>query len=140
MLRSVLERERPAGRVLTLAEHPYGGQPVLLTEFGGIWFASDPERTWGYSRVGSPEELSAAYGRLVETVRGLQPFVGFCYTQFTDTYQETNGLVYADRTPKFPLDEMARATRGVLGERENRAQREWEAMVAALGQVEDGSV
>ena len=28
---------------------------------------------------------------------------GFCYTQFADTYQEANGLLYADRTPKFPL-------------------------------------
>jgi hypothetical protein len=37
---------------------------------------------------------------------------GFCYTQFADTYQETNGLLYADRTPKIPLDEIALATRG----------------------------
>jgi hypothetical protein len=37
---------------------------------------------------------------------------GFCYTQFTDTYQEANGLLYADRTPKFPLDRIACATSG----------------------------
>ena len=36
----------------------------------------------------------------------------FCYTQFADTYQEANGLLYADRTPKFPLDRIARATNG----------------------------
>ena len=30
---------------------------------------------------------------------------GFCYTQFADTYQEANGLLYADRTPKIPLDD-----------------------------------
>ena len=90
----------------------------------------------GYSRIGSPEELSAAYGRLIETVRGLQLLAGFCYAQFTDTIQPANGLVYADRTPKFPLEELARATRGVLDERERRAEREW----YALGPLEDGSV
>jgi hypothetical protein len=37
---------------------------------------------------------------------------GFCYTQFADTYQEANGLLYADRTPKFPLQDIALATRG----------------------------
>jgi hypothetical protein len=37
---------------------------------------------------------------------------GFCYTQFADTYQEANGLLYADRTPKAPLEEIAAATRG----------------------------
>ena len=31
-------------------------------------------------------------------------FSGFCYTQFADTFQEANGLLYADRTPKIPLD------------------------------------
>jgi hypothetical protein len=39
-------------------------------------------------------------------------FSGFCYTQFADTYQEANGLLYADRTPKFPLERIAAATRG----------------------------
>ena len=34
------------------------------------------------------------------------------YTQFVDTYQEANGLLYSDRTPKFPLERIAAATRG----------------------------
>jgi hypothetical protein len=37
---------------------------------------------------------------------------GFCYTQLTDTYQEVNGLLYADRTPKADLEALAAATRG----------------------------
>jgi len=45
-------------------------------------------------------------------VRNLGLLSGFCYTQFADTYQEANGLLYADRTPKFPLEEIARATSG----------------------------
>ena len=38
-------------------------------------------------------------------------FSGFCYTQFADTFQEANGLLRADRTPKFPLQRMAAAVR-----------------------------
>ena len=38
---------------------------------------------------------------------------GFCYTQFADTYQETNGLLDAYRRSKIPLEEIAAATRGV---------------------------
>jgi len=54
-------------------------------------------------------------------VNSLTLFSGFCYTQFTDTYQEANGLVRADRTPKFPLEEMSAATRGqVLPQRSNK--------------------
>jgi hypothetical protein len=31
---------------------------------------------------------------------------GFCYTQLTDTEQETNGLLRADRTPKLDLEKV----------------------------------
>jgi hypothetical protein len=37
---------------------------------------------------------------------------GFCYTQFSDTYQEANGLLFADRTPKVPIEQILSATRG----------------------------
>ena len=40
-------------------------------------------------------------------------FAGFCYTQFADTYQETNGLLNGDRSPKFPLPDIAAATMGL---------------------------
>jgi hypothetical protein len=39
-------------------------------------------------------------------------FSGFCYTQFADTFQEANGLLYADRTPKMPLARIAAAVAG----------------------------
>ena len=46
-------------------------------------------------------------------MHALQLFAGFCYTQFADTYQEANGLLCADRTPKFPIDEIFAATSGL---------------------------
>jgi hypothetical protein len=45
-------------------------------------------------------------------VRSLGLLSGFCYTQFTDTYQEANGLLTADRRPKFPIARMCAATGG----------------------------
>ena len=52
------------------------------------------------------------YERLLSAVRGLGLLAGFCYTQFADTYQESNGLLYADRRPKFPLSVIANSTAG----------------------------
>jgi hypothetical protein len=37
---------------------------------------------------------------------------GACWTQLTDTYQEVNGLLTADREPKCDPEALARATRG----------------------------
>jgi hypothetical protein len=107
---TLLRRERPGGRLLVLEGHE--NQPVILSEFGGIAFSPDPLHTWGYSRVGSPGSLADQYCALLDVVRSLPLLSGFCYTQFADTYQEANGLLYADRTPKIPLEIIARATRG----------------------------
>jgi hypothetical protein len=34
-------------------------------------------------------------------------------------------LLYADRTPKFPLEEIARATRGPISQREQEHESSW---------------
>ena len=121
----LFQRERPGGRLLVLEGHAHKGQPVLLTEFGGIAYSRDPNRTWGYSLASSETELAERYKSLLEVVRNLQALAGFCYTQFTDTYQEANGLLYADRTPKFPIAEIAAATRGAKGARDLQIELAW---------------
>ncbi len=102
----------PHGHRLALDGFRPDGLPVMLTEFGGIAWSNDPDGTWGYARVRSSEELAARYERLLRAVHAVPSFAGFCYTQFADTYQEANGLLFADRTPKFPLDQMKAITRG----------------------------
>ena len=87
--------------------------PIVLTEFGGIALGK-AEGIWGYSRIENSDELIKRYSALLETVRSLPALAGFCYTQFTDTYQEANGLLYADRTPKAPFETIAKATTGAL--------------------------
>ena len=107
----LFRRERPGGRLLVLEGQPHADHPIVLSEFGGIAFASGPG-TWGYSRCGSADELAERYATLLETVRSLDLLAGFCYTQFADTYQEANGLLYADRRPKFSLAQIREATSG----------------------------
>jgi hypothetical protein len=107
----LFRRERPGGRLLLVGEQPQPDQPIVLSEFGGIACPASPG-TWGYSRCETPADLARQYTQLLEVVRSLSVLSGFCYTQFTDTYQEANGLLYADRTPKLPIATLHDATRG----------------------------
>ena len=80
------------------------GQPVFLSEFGGIgWIMGDiPESRWGYG--GIPESEEAFFERfegLVEAALTTKGICGFCYTQLTDVEQEINGLYTYERQPKF---------------------------------------
>jgi beta-galactosidase/beta-glucuronidase len=110
----LFDRRRPGGRVLTLDGYPHRGQPIMLTEFGGIAYVKKPEpgvkQTWGYTRAKSDEEFARMYTELLEVVIQTSLFSGFCYTQFADTFQEANGLLCADRTPKVPLELIRKAT------------------------------
>jgi hypothetical protein len=111
----LFDRRRPGGRILTLDGYPHRGQPIVLTEFGGIAYDKYPaeggSRTWGYSVAEGDREFAAAFYNLLDVVTNTALFSGYCYTQFTDTFQEANGLLCADRTPKIPLDEIAQANR-----------------------------
>jgi beta-galactosidase/beta-glucuronidase len=110
----LFDRRRPGGRVLTLDGYPHRGQPIMLTEFGGIAYVKKPEpgvkQTWGYTRAKSDEEFARMYAELLEVVIHTSLFSGFCYTQFADTFQEANGLLCADRTPKIPIEAIKKAT------------------------------
>ncbi len=104
-LSDMLNHKRPGRRILTLDNYPHQGQPVILTEFSCITYApdqeSDAQKAWRYERCWSISELEMKYAALLETVNSIEFFSGFCYTQFTDTFQEANSLLYSDRTPKI---------------------------------------
>jgi hypothetical protein len=111
VLPNLFKRERPGGRSLILDGIEGREHPLVLSEFGGIAFSSDPSH-WGYSRSETSQAFAERFGTLLKVVRSLEVLAGYCYTQFADTYQEANGLLRSDRTPKIPLDQIARATRG----------------------------
>jgi hypothetical protein len=112
ILPRLFKRERPGGRLLVLEGHPHADMPIMLTEFGGIALARPESGIWGYSVAATPEEFARRYERMLNVVRNLGLVAGFCYTQFSDTYQEANGLLFADRTPKIPIAQIASATSG----------------------------
>ena len=97
----------PQGFALFADKQKYLGQPVLLTEFGGIAFINDSkENIWGYGREAEDEnELCLRINELIQGISETE-FQGYCYTQLCDVQQEANGLLYADRTPKVPLEQL----------------------------------
>jgi hypothetical protein len=120
--RTLFDQRRPGGRILTLDGFPHRGQPIVLTEFGGIAFDQGApvggKKTWGYSRAHDADSYIDLYRRLLAVVNTTTMFSGFCYTQFSDTFQEANGLLRADRTPKVPLEMISAATRNDAKEEE----------------------
>ena len=97
----------PQGWALFADGHKYKGQPVLLTEFGGIAFVSEQKgEAWGYGNgAKNAEELLERLEQLINGITQTE-FQGYCYTQLTDVQQEVNGLLYADRTPKVDLNNL----------------------------------
>jgi hypothetical protein len=115
-LTELFAKGRPGGRVLTLEGFPHRDQPIMVTEFGGIAYAPDDVKAesdnWGYLVAASAEEFLERYRTVLGAIAHSSLLSGFCYTQFADTFQEVNGLLYADRTPKLPLEAIRAATLG----------------------------
>ena len=111
----LLDGMGPAGRQvrLTAAARPVDrGQPLMLTEFGGVSYAGGRADSWGYSTATDDADFEARVGDLLDAVRDCHPIAGYCWTQLTDTGQETNGLLRADRSPKLALDVLRRLVVG----------------------------
>jgi hypothetical protein len=111
LLPHTLKQERPGGRILLIGEQEKYDHPVVLSEFGGICMGKK-NGIWGYSFCATSSEFEHRYTQLMDVIRSLGMITGFCYTQLTDTYQEANGLLYMDRTPKFPIEKIRKATQG----------------------------
>jgi beta-galactosidase/beta-glucuronidase len=106
---------RPGGRMLAVpgALDGEGLLPVVLSEFGGTSYSPDDESWAGYGEVDSATGLLSRIGGLMRVVHAASGLAGFCYTQLTDTLQEKNGLLTADRRPKFDDREMRAVFAGV---------------------------
>jgi len=96
-LASALE---PSGRPRPpyLPGYAYQGEPLLVSEFGGL--ALQGSSGWGYETSVGARDLVDRYRELVMALMAPGPVEGFCYTQLTDIEQECNGLLTFDRRPK----------------------------------------
>lgn len=113
-LRAALRTGRVSDRPIALREVA-DDAPVVLSEFGGFTLSAD-EGAWdAYGAVRSGDELLVELDLLVTAVAGVEGLAGFCYTQLTDTRQETNGLLTADRRPKADPASIAEIVRAPAG-------------------------
>lgn len=99
-LESILDCS-PAGRRMFAQGWSYTGQPILMTEFGGISYKKGNWDGWGYSSANSDEDYAKRYYDVVSAMLESELIQGFCYTQLTDVEQEINGLLTYDRKPKI---------------------------------------
>jgi hypothetical protein len=99
----------PGPRRIMLGSATRDGQPLVLSEFGGLSYTpSSGERWFGYRTVADGPELVAAYERLVTALVSSDQVAGYCYTQLTDTEQEVNGLLTESREHKVDPAEIRR--------------------------------
>ncbi|WP_025724397.1 glycoside hydrolase family 2 protein [Acholeplasma granularum] len=96
----------PANRNIFANGFEYDGEPIMLTEFGGISFTNTHENGWGYSHVDNPDVFLEEYERILKAIQNSEAIVGFCYTQLTDVEQEINGLLNYDRSEKVSLEKI----------------------------------
>ncbi len=96
----------PAGRQIYADGFAYCGEPVMLTEFGGISFQEGSGNEWGYTNVKTGDEFLKVYSRLLDAIQNSDVLSGYCYTQLTDVEQEVNGLLTAERLPKADINKI----------------------------------
>ena len=107
---TILDGNPGSGRIVTACGYDHRGKPMLLTEYGGIAMAKDSEgENWGYNGAAKDEEaFLKRFEAITQAFKHMPGFVGYCYTQLTDVFQEVNGLLDMDRNPKVNLDEIRR--------------------------------
>ena len=111
-LERTLYEVQPHYRTIVLPEYHRAGEPIMLTECGGISYAPASGQAWfGYGTVTERDAYLAKYAELIGAILDCPTIAGFCYTQLTDTEQETNGLLLEDRTPKLDPEAVRAITR-----------------------------
>ena len=102
-----LTEMRPTRKRLLLRPEDRRGQPVMLTEFGGLSMHPKTGQAWfGYATAESDDEYLAMIKSLFDAIYESTDLAGYCYTQITDTLQETNGLLDENRNPKLPVEKL----------------------------------
>ncbi len=84
----------------------YGGQPVIVSEYGGVAYEKGTPEGWGYGTAARDgEELLSRLKELTQAIVDTEA-QGYCLTQFTDVMQEKNGLLTEAREPKMPIERL----------------------------------
>ncbi len=83
--------------------YEYKGQPIIISEYGGIAFNEDGG--WGYgNKVKNNEDFIQRFDDITTAIKRLPYVCGYCYTQVSDVQQEINGLLDEERNFKIEPD------------------------------------
>lgn len=92
----------PGGRTLYAQGSQYHGEPIIVSEFGGISYQKTADTNgWGYTAASSDEDFAKRYEAVVAALLESPHVQGFVYTQLCDVEQETNGLMTYGREFKI---------------------------------------
>ena len=103
MLDEILDNEIPhnKGQFAFAEGYKYCGQPIILSEFGGIAF--NEGSGWGYgNKVSNKEDYVKRFDDITTAIKKVDRICGYCYTQVTDVQQEINGIM--DMQRNFKVD------------------------------------
>lgn len=105
---------RPYNKNMFADGYGYLGQPILVTEFGGVKYApeSNLARSWGYCQENDLDAYTRKYAELTKAVLDSPLIQGYCYTQLTDVENEENGLLTYHRDIKIPLETIRKINEG----------------------------
>lgn len=93
--------------------YKYKGQPVIMSEYGGI--AINSNKGWGYGKqVKDEKEYIERFYKLTKAICSIKYISGYCYTQLTDVQQEINGLMNENRMCKIPPKEIANINSNII--------------------------
>lgn len=82
----------------------YEGQPIIISEYGGIALQDGASDAWGYGKKADGQEAYLKrFGGLTSAIKSMSYMCGYCLTQLTDVMQEKNGLFDMARTEKVPI-------------------------------------
>jgi beta-galactosidase/beta-glucuronidase len=106
--RDAILSKSAGSRMIYCEGEEYDGQPVLITEYGGIAMETE-EEGWGYNgKVKDEKEFLRRYESITKAIMNTPYIRGYCYTQLTDVFQEINGLLTMDRRFKVNPEEIRR--------------------------------
>ncbi len=93
------------GRETLVNAKYYTGQPVMVSEYGGVTFFPQQEG-WGYGK--GAKTAKELYDRLFALTQAVRKTgcAGYCLTQATDCEQERNGIMDHERNLKLSLKEL----------------------------------
>ena len=104
--RELCVAEEPAAKRIFAEGFGYTGQPIVISEFGGVAyepsFGKTEEGSWGYTKASDEDGYLADLARIFGNIGSNRVVCGYCYTQLTDVEQEQNGLLTYDR--RFKVD------------------------------------